>query len=63
MCQYEWYYERNYVKNPHKHRYPNVGSISDKTFSTTSKEIAGKLPMVKSLLRKSLVSLKENRSL
>ena len=30
---------------------------SDETSSVTSKELAGKLPMVRSLLRKSLVSL------
>ena len=34
---------------------------NDETSSVTSKELAGKLPMVRSLLRKSLVSLKDGR--
>ena len=36
---------------------------SDETSSVTSKELAGKLPMVRSLLRKSLVSLTKDGSL
>ena len=36
---------------------------SDETSSATSKELAGKLPMVRSLLRKSLVSLTKDGSL
>ena len=36
---------------------------SDETSSVTSKELAGKLPMVRSLSRKSLVSLTKDGSL
>ena len=36
---------------------------SDETSSVTSKELAGKLPKVRSLLRKSLVSLTKDGSL
>ena len=36
---------------------------NDETLSVTSKELAGKLPMVRSLLRKSLVSLTKDGSL
>ena len=36
---------------------------SDETSSVTIKELAGKLPMVRSLLRKSLVSLTKDGSL
>ena len=36
---------------------------NDETSSVTSKELAGKLPMVRSLLRKSLVSLTKDGSL
>ena len=36
---------------------------SDETSSVASKELAGKLPMVRSLLRKSLVSLTKDGSL
>ena len=36
---------------------------SDETSIVTSKELAGKLPMVRSLLRKSLVSLTKDGSL
>ena len=36
---------------------------SDETSSVTSKELAGKLPMARSLLRKSLVSLTKDGSL
>ena len=36
---------------------------NDEISSVTSKELAGKLPMVRSLLRKSLVSLTKDASL
>ena len=36
---------------------------NDETSSVTSKELVGKLPMVRSLLRKSLVSLTKDGSL
>ena len=36
---------------------------NDETSSVTSKELAGKLPMVRSLLRKTLVSLTKDGSL
>ena len=36
---------------------------NDETSSVTNKELAGKLPMVRSLLRKSLVSLTKDDSL
>ena len=66
MCQWEWYYKKEVRRKWSQALIPSLCGIlvySDETSSVTNKELAGKLLMVRSLLRKSLVCLTKDGSL